>query len=95
MQKHLLHHKPNPKVSKKLLLASDIIGWIGAFMLVLAYLLISFGVLGSETVWYQILNILGAGGLLFLGIVRHAIPSAFTNIVWVVIGIVAIINILR
>jgi hypothetical protein len=94
MSKHLLHHNPNVKTNKKLLKIGDIFGWAGAFLLVLAYILISFGIVDNSTIWYQILNILGAGMLMFLGIVRRAVPSAFTNIVWVIIGIVAIVNIL-
>jgi hypothetical protein len=78
----------------RLLLAGDIVGWIGAASLISAYVLVSIGCVNGDSFEYQALNILGAIGLLILGIARRAIPSVVTNIVWAIVGIVAIIGIL-
>jgi len=89
MRYHPLHHKKSHHDGRRLLVG-DICGWIGAASLIGAYLLISFDVISAQTFLYQILNIIGGAGLLVLGIVRKAYPSAVTNIVWIIIGIVAI-----
>ena len=80
--------------SKRKLLIGDIAGWVGSFLVLLAYFLASAGVVSGQSYTYQILNALGAIGLITLGVVRRAIPSAVLNVVWLVVGVVAIISLL-
>ena len=89
MRYHPLHHHETSTSNRKLL-AGDIIGWIGAVSLIGAYMLVSSGVVSAQSYTYQIMNIIGGGGLLVLGLTRKAYPSVATNIMWVVIGIIAI-----
>lgn len=73
---------------------SEIIGWYGTIAIVLAYALVSFGVLSSNGLFYQILNGTGALGILIISLKRKAYQPGVLNIIWAVIAIVAIINIL-
>ncbi|MDR0397918.1 MAG: hypothetical protein LBH36_01925 [Candidatus Nomurabacteria bacterium] len=85
-----LHHKKTE--SSKLLLMGDVLGWVGAVALLAAYLLASMGVIEGQSLAYQLLNIVGALGMLVLSTIRHAIPSAALNTIWFAVGIIAIFN---
>ena len=94
MHRHLLHHRTTDKTGSRWLLIGDIAGWVGAAGLLGAYLLVSFGIVDAQSMTYQLMNIVGAVGMLILALARKATPSAFVNIVWSIISIVAIIGIL-
>ncbi|PKP89925.1 MAG: hypothetical protein CVT77_16530 [Alphaproteobacteria bacterium HGW-Alphaproteobacteria-16] len=65
----------------------DIVGWIGAGMILMAYSLLSMGKVVARGVPYQLLNIGGATGLLTNAWVREAWPLVGLNLVWIGIGI--------
>ncbi|PHR94040.1 MAG: hypothetical protein COA69_00135 [Robiginitomaculum sp.] len=71
-------------------LAMSVIGWAGAILLLIPYLLVSTGRLSGQSIKYQVLNIFGSS-FLFVNTVYHgAIPTAFVNIVWAIIGLFAL-----
>ena len=73
----------------------DVLGWIGAFLLLLAYAAVSFGKLKADSSAYQYLNIVASVLLLANTLFYGAYPSSFVNGVWTVIAIVAIASILK
>jgi hypothetical protein len=89
----LLHHKKSES-DKRLLRAGDIVGWIGAALLISAYLLASMDKLDGQSMVYQLLNLFGSACMVFLAVVRTAIPNAVANTIWAVISIVTIINLI-
>lgn len=68
------------------------LGWVGAASLLLAYGLTSAGRLPSEGARFQLLNLLGAFALTVNSGYYGAWPSAALNIVWIVIGVVALVR---
>ena len=76
-------------------LVFDVLGWIGAFLLLLAYAADSFGKLGADSKAYQYLNIAASILLLVNTLFYGAYPSSFVNGVWTVIAVVAIVSIIR
>ncbi len=73
----------------------NVLGWIGAFLLLLAYALISFKKLEADSMTYQWLNI-SASILLAINTLYHqAYPSSFVNIAWTIIAFFAILTIKR
>jgi hypothetical protein len=70
----------------------DLAGWLGAIILLLAYALVSGKKLDGAGVPYQLLNLSGSGLLAANSIYHGAIPSVFVNVVWILIGLVAILN---
>ncbi len=73
----------------------DLLGWIGAFLLLLAYALVSFKKLAADSLAYQGMNV-GASILLAINTLYHrAYPSSFVNIVWTFIAIFAILTVVR
>jgi hypothetical protein len=67
-------------------IVDETIGWYGTFVTVLAYALLSFGFMSSSTFSYQILNLLGALGILYICVKRKIWQSATVNIVWAIIA---------
>lgn len=68
----------------------EIIGWIGAFLYIIAYFLLSIKKLQPDKLAYQLLNILGGACLIVNSLHQSDYPSIFTNAVWATIGIFAI-----
>jgi hypothetical protein len=63
------------------------IGWIGALLLLTAYLLVSLRRLAGNGVVFQLLNIAGSIGLAVASIAGGVWPSVAVNVVWIAIGI--------
>ena len=72
----------------------EIAGWTGAFLILLAYLLLSMGRLTGRSILYQAMNVVGAAGFIVNGWWHGAIPSAALNVIWMLIGAVALSRIL-
>ena len=75
--------------------AIEAVGWGGAVLILLAYALLSSGKLTGQSQLYQALNIIGAAGFALNGWWHDAKPSAVLNILWMLIGAVALARILR
>ena len=76
-------------------LAVEIVGWAGAGLILLAYLLLSAGRLGGQSLAYQAMNVVGAAGFVVNGWWHGALPSATLNVLWLMIGLFASIRILK
>ncbi len=72
----------------------EIAGWAGAALILLAYLLLSMGRLTGRSAMYQAMNVVGAAGFVVNGWWHRALPSASLNVVWALIGAVALWRIL-
>ena len=75
-------------------LAVEAAGWIGAALILLAYLLLSMGRVTGQSALYQGMNIVGAAGFIVNGWWHGALPSAVLNVIWMMIGGVALWRIL-
>jgi hypothetical protein len=64
----------------------DIVGWIGAGLVLIAYGLVSTKRLEGNSATYQTLNVLGAVAMLVNTYVRGALPSAAVNVIWIGLG---------
>jgi hypothetical protein len=62
------------------------VGWAGAALILLAYLLLSMNRLTGQSALYQAMNIVGAAGFVVNGWWHGAIPSATLNVIWLLIG---------
>ena len=64
----------------------DIVGWIGAVALLLAYTFISTRRLEGDSASYQLLNLGGSAFLMVNSFFYGAYPSSIVNIVWISIA---------
>ncbi|MBS1506597.1 MAG: hypothetical protein JSS79_08130 [Bacteroidetes bacterium] len=70
----------------------DSIGWIGSVEVIAAYGLNSYQKIKSDSLLFQLLNLTGGIFLIINTIYYSAYPSAFINVVWVIIASVAIVQ---
>lgn len=73
----------------------DVIGWIGALLILIAYALISFKKIEGNSLKYQLLNIFGSIFLVINTYYYGAIPSTLVNVIWAIIAVFAIFAIVR
>ena len=71
----------------------EVVGWIGATLILAGYGLLTAGRLTAKSPAYQWMNVVGALGFIANSAWNGAWPSAVLNIIWVGIGVVALINI--
>lgn len=71
-------------------IAVEAAGWAGAALILLAYLLLSMGRLTGQSALYQGMNVAGAAGFIVNGWWHGALPSAVLNVIWMMIGGVAL-----
>jgi len=76
-------------------IAVEVVGWGGAVLILLAYLLLSAGRLTGQSLLYQGMNVVGAAGFVINGWWHGALPSAALNVLWLLIGAVASWQILK
>ncbi|TFH35092.1 MAG: hypothetical protein E4G99_08065 [Anaerolineales bacterium] len=65
----------------------DVIGWVGALCVLLAYLMVSLRRWEGNSARYQGLNLLGGSCLIANTLYFGAYPSSLVNLVWVGIAI--------
>ena len=70
-------------------IAVEVVGWAGATLILLAYLLLSAEKLTGQSLVYQGMNVVGAAGFVINGWWHGAIPSAALNVLWLLIGGIA------
>jgi hypothetical protein len=75
--------------------AVEIVGWAGAGLILLAYLLLSAGRLEARSVLYQGLNLVGAIAFVINSGWNGAVPSAALNVVWAAIAVFALVRMAR
>jgi hypothetical protein len=70
----------------------DILGWLGALILISAYVLVSYGSTTGRSFLYQTLNVIGSVFLVANTAWHHAWPSSAVNVLWAGIGIGALVR---
>jgi hypothetical protein len=73
----------------------DMLGWIGAALILAAYGLVSSKKLAPDSMAYQGLNIAASILLLINTVYYGAYPSSFVNAIWAVIAVVAVVSVVR
>jgi hypothetical protein len=76
-------------------LAVEVAGWAGAGLILLAYLLLSADKVSGQSLAYQGMNVAGGAGFVVNGWWHGAWPSAALNVLWLLIGAIASVRILR
>ena len=69
----------------------DIVGWIGAGLVILAYALVSTQKVESKSVAYQLMNLVGGILLIISSMYVKFYQSVLINVIWVVVAIISIV----
>jgi len=72
----------------------EIAGWYGAIAILVAFFLISFSYVTGQSVFYQVVSLTGALGLMFNAYKNSAYPNATLNIIYALIAVVALVRII-
>ncbi len=65
----------------------DIVGWVGAVALLMAYTFVSTRRMEGDSASYQLLNLGGSAFLMVNSFFYGAYPSSIVNIVWISIAL--------
>ncbi len=68
----------------------EAIGWGAAALMLSAYLLLTAGKINGHSRFYHWLNVLSGAGFIINSGWNGAYPSAFINVVWMLIGLYGI-----
>lgn len=74
---------------------SDVLGWIGAGLLLSAYGLVSTKKVEGDAIVYQLLNLVGSALLIVNSAHHGAYPSVGVNVIWVGIALFAIFRVVK
>ena len=69
------------------------LGWYGVLAILLAYGLLSFSVIRSNGLVYQLLNLTGGLGILIDAYADKNYQPVVLNAIWILIALFAIVNI--
>jgi hypothetical protein len=72
----------------------EVVGWYGTAAILVAYALVSFGIIQASTYVFQVLNLTGAIGIVYISLKKKAYQPGVLNIAWVIIAIAAIAGLL-
>ena len=72
---------------------TETLGWYGVVAVVGAYALLSLGILSSNSLTFQILNLTGAIGIVVDAIDDKNTQPAVLNAIWAIIALIAIVKI--
>lgn len=72
----------------------NIIGWYGVLAILVAYILLTFRVIGASGLVYQLLNLTGAGGIVYETASKKDVQPAALNAIWALVALIAVIRIL-
>ena len=73
-------------------LLMEVVGYVGGALILAGYFLLSAGKVTARSVSYQAMNVVGAVGFIANSSWHGAWPSAILNVIWVGIGVVALMR---
>ncbi|BBH69908.1 hypothetical protein ACTI_65930 [Actinoplanes sp. OR16] len=74
------------------MLIADLLGWAGAGALLIGYALVTRDPRQAGGGRYLALNLLGSAGLAASGAAHAAWPSAVLNLLWLLLGVAALVR---
>lgn len=74
---------------------SEIAGWIGVTLILLAYILATLGGITTTNLLYGCMNLVGASGIMISSYKKRDFQPVFLNSIWLLVAIVAVVRSLR
>jgi hypothetical protein len=75
-------------------IAVETVGWLGMGAVLIAYLLLTAGVLQSTTLLFQAMNLLGSIALVVVCAYKRTWQPCVLNVIWSIIALGAVVRIL-
>ncbi len=70
---------------------AEVAGWYGTVAVLLAYGLLSLGVIESQTIAFQLLNLTGAIGIIIVATYKKVRQVVVLNIIWALLAVYALL----
>lgn len=70
----------------------EVLGWYGVAAILTAYAAVSFHAMGTDSIWYPVLNGTGALGLVIDAYYQKDYQPLALNVVWVLIALFSLIK---
>jgi hypothetical protein len=70
----------------------EVVGWVAAALILVAYGLLSSGKLDGKSPVYHWMNVVGAIGFVINSGYNGAFPSAVLNVIWIGIGVFGLVR---
>ncbi len=83
------------KIPGGFMTATDIIGFSGVFLLLLAFSLNLAGILRLNNPWYLVLNLAGSGLACLASVFLNYIPFIILEGIWAIVSLVALVRLLK
>jgi hypothetical protein len=71
-------------------LLDEIIGWLGMIFILSAYFLVSLEIVDSKNFSYQILNLVGSLGFVYISFKKKTFQTAILNIFWIIVTLISV-----
>jgi len=68
------------------MLLIELVGWVGAFLILAAYFLDSNKKISPTSYQFQFMNFFGAIGIIINSFYHHAIPGVVLNVLWLMVA---------
>ena len=72
----------------------EIFGWYGAIGLISAYALVSYSILSPTSIWYQLLNLTAALGIVTVSFHKKTYQPGILNVIWSFVALIALLKII-
>jgi hypothetical protein len=73
----------------------SLLGFVGAGLILLAYLQVSRGAWQGKSLAFQLVNLFGALALVLYSIALTAYANVLLNVVWLVVAFIALVQLYR
>lgn len=70
----------------------DIAGWVGVILVLLAFILTTFGLISPKDILYGVLNGIGALGIIASSYQKKDFQPIALNAVWLLVAIIGIVR---
>lgn len=70
-------------------------GWVGAVVILVAYYCVTNDIVAARSYRYQGMNVIGSAGIAASALATKSLPSVGLNIVWMLIGCLAMVKYYR
>ena len=81
-------------MAKKISWLLEDIGWYGPVAIIIAFTLVSFGVIEARSYLFQILNLTGALSIIAISLAKKVYQSVVLNVFFVVVSVIVIVQLL-
>lgn len=70
---------------------SEIIGWVGMSLVLIAFALLNFNILTKDDITYILFNIIGSAGIAYISLKKKTYQPAVLNILWILVALYGLI----